>query len=651
MDEAALRDLIAGKIQKLKQGLRLLQKEQYISNKYGTNSFIDLYAADEMNRHVLVELKRSNAAARQAMHEVTKYVESVKQYFGAKDGEIHVIIASTEWRELLVPFSRFASEAGFSAEGLLLTVDADESDFTAVPVTPLPVTQGRFIAPWHNLYWYTDREALEAGIAGIEDAYGKKGIEDYLVAVFYIPDESTEEGRRDVFRMQVAQMAETDESDLPELPSFPVYEYIAYTALQILPKEVCMEIISKNRQMLSEVEEILADGDWTEEDALSVLHEYVEATEPSPVCDFCETGSPAKFSYVLGMENSRLLKIIRHGLFERNVLLHDDVLCAELAGEDGSTGERFEQTICVENGAHVRELKSSIASALADNPVWRGHILRIIDEVCEDFPHAEMEFHVFNPCMGVFTLYYGVTKENGLLYIPSYYIRVKNPNDVRLYYGVLEWGGRALTFPEILDKYYMGSLEKLLFSVTWGGRETRDSDIIEDLGMQYSSYRMELQDGSRSVSVLCNERWHPAEKHSMEELLEEYCAHNDALITQIVRKIYPKDKGILFTSSNSDTELEKYVNRTMAKQRKCYFAGAPEVCDICKFPLGKEHFFIDGQLRNDKPWAFMCGDCFLAYGDKIEWGHGQLYQRDSHGWLQVGGFSPEDEMAEEQEEN
>ncbi len=96
----------------------MLQKEQYIPNEYGTKSFIDLYATDEEKRHVLIELKRSDAAARQAIHEVNKYVESVKRHFGAKDSEVHVIIASTEWAELLLPFSRFYADAGFSVEGM-----------------------------------------------------------------------------------------------------------------------------------------------------------------------------------------------------------------------------------------------------------------------------------------------------------------------------------------------------------------------------------------------------------------------------------------------------------------------------------------------------------------------------------------------------
>src|SRR5450755_3128222 len=110
MTESQLRDLIAKNITVIEPGLTLLNKEQYIPNSLGTKSFIDLYAKDAQGHHILIELKKSDASAREALHEIHKYVEGVKQHLGARDDEIRVIVASTEWRELLVPFSRFAAD-------------------------------------------------------------------------------------------------------------------------------------------------------------------------------------------------------------------------------------------------------------------------------------------------------------------------------------------------------------------------------------------------------------------------------------------------------------------------------------------------------------------------------------------------------------
>lgn len=242
MKESALRDLIAQHINKLKPGLTLLQKEQYIPNEHGTKSFIDLYAKDEKRRHVLIELKRSTTASRQAIHEVIKYVERVKQYFGAKDSEIHVIIVSTDWSELLLPFSRFYADTGFSIEGIQIDISEDNIDFQVQSIAPLPIVQGRLIAPWHNVYWYADDSAFQQEIAAIEHAYQQKGIDDYVIVKFYLPDHSTPDERRAALQAQVAGILNVSEPELFDSLSnisIPVHEYIAYTAVQMLSKDKC----------------------------------------------------------------------------------------------------------------------------------------------------------------------------------------------------------------------------------------------------------------------------------------------------------------------------------------------------------------------------------------------------------------------------
>ena len=229
MKESLLRDLIARKVHKLKPGLSLLQKEQFIPSEHGTKSFIDLYAVDEEKRHVLIELKRSNTAARQAIHEVNKYVERVKQYFGAKDSEVHVIIASTEWTELFLPFSRFYADASFSIEGIQIDVSEDENDFQVRPISPLSIMQGRFIAPWHNVYWYADSNSFQQGITAIEAAYQQKGIDDYVIVKFHLPDPSMSDKHYSVLKAEGAEQQHNVEK---AVHSFRVNEYIAYTAVK-----------------------------------------------------------------------------------------------------------------------------------------------------------------------------------------------------------------------------------------------------------------------------------------------------------------------------------------------------------------------------------------------------------------------------------
>ena len=428
MKESALRDLIAQHIKKLKPGLTLLQKEQYIPNEHGTKSFIDLYAKDEKRRHVLIELKRSTTASRQAIHEVIKYVERVKQYFGAKDSEIHVIIVSTDWSELLLPFSRFYADTGFSIEGIQIDISEDNIDFQVQSIAPLPIVQGRLIAPWHNVYWYADDSAFQQGIAAIEHAYQQKGIDDYVIVKFYLPDHSTPDERRAALQAQVAGILNVSEPELFDSLSnisIPVHEYIAYTAVQMLSKDKCMQIISCDKDQLEEAQELLPSME--EDEALRYLHESIESVEPTPQSDYYEIGYPPKFSKFYESPNCTSLGIIRHGIFLRNAVLTDDAIYSELQGKDGSTGQKFKKTVDMQNLAHVKNLKEDIAAVLETNPVWRNHILQIIDEIKSKFPDSKIDIYVFNPSTGVFTIYYALAKEEGYLYLTNYYSLFKNP--------------------------------------------------------------------------------------------------------------------------------------------------------------------------------------------------------------------------------
>jgi hypothetical protein len=642
MKEPQLRDLVSLNISKLESGLTLLQKEQYIPNEFGTRGFVDLYAKDEADNHVLIELKRSNTSSREALHEVTKYVEGVKRHFGVKDDEIRVIVASTEWTELLVPFSRFAEDATFSLRGYEVIVTDDNSNFDAKPVQTLPLSQGRFIAPWHEMYWYADESSFENGICSIQSICQEKGINDYVLAKIYLSNELNAEERKAAMRASVAQMIGIDESEVSSFPEIPVYKYIAYVGLQLLTKEKYMQILSSDSSAIEEVRECLHDMD--EEEALCFLHESVKAMNPRPQCDSYEIGYPAKFEKLINGPSCEILSIIRNGSFSKNTLLSDETIISELRGEDGSTGQRFKKSVFISNVAHTKILQREIASCLSENPIWRTHILRIIDDIKIEFPDSEVEVSIYNPCTGIFTIYYVATKENGVLYIPSYHIIVQTPSDTRMYYGALEKSGEALSFTKILDKYYEGNLNTLLFSLTWGGKDSRDSDIVEDLGVQYRSFRCDVDGENRTFYALRDNKWRACGPVNPIGLFFQYLEHNEKLVRQIVTRIQARDMGAFFNLGSSPLSLDELVDMDRAEKHRVYYANAPLECDICSCSLENEKYMIDGKVQDYGVWACMCSDCFNSFGENISWGKGQLYLRNNKGWLLVSGFADDFEV-------
>ncbi|HEX4330071.1 MAG TPA: endonuclease NucS domain-containing protein, partial [Burkholderiales bacterium] len=220
MTEDELRDRLALDISIIESGLTLLGKEQFIPNAIGTSSFIDLYARDSKGHHVLIELKRSDSAAREAIHEVQKYVEGVKQHLAVRDNEIRVIIASTEWRELLVPFSRFKADTNLAIDGVQIQVKAS-GEISTTSVSPLDTMQGRYLAPWHELNFYLDKESLNRGLEEYRDCCRTKGIENYVLVILSAPNEPIQsEGQ--LKRISVLQMLSQanlgNSNPVPEIP-------------------------------------------------------------------------------------------------------------------------------------------------------------------------------------------------------------------------------------------------------------------------------------------------------------------------------------------------------------------------------------------------------------------------------------------------
>src|SRR5437016_5205679 len=94
-----------------------------------------------MGNRVIIELKRSNQAAREAVHEIFKYVTLFQQQNGLPDHKIRCLIVSTEWDELRIPFSAVAALAHFQLSGYLIETDESGQVLRATPQTPVKLSE------------------------------------------------------------------------------------------------------------------------------------------------------------------------------------------------------------------------------------------------------------------------------------------------------------------------------------------------------------------------------------------------------------------------------------------------------------------------------------------------------------------------------
>jgi len=76
--EDEIRDYLAKNLDCIEGGMVLINKEEYLPNDKGASGFIDIFAKAKDGKLVIVEIKKSNAAARQAVQELSKYAALLK---------------------------------------------------------------------------------------------------------------------------------------------------------------------------------------------------------------------------------------------------------------------------------------------------------------------------------------------------------------------------------------------------------------------------------------------------------------------------------------------------------------------------------------------------------------------------------------------
>lgn len=533
MNENQIRDIISENMSILESGLSLLKKEQYIPGDIGTRSFIDLYARDVDGHHVIIEIKRSNAAAREAIHEIYKYVESVKRHLAVRDDEIRVFIVSTEWKELIVPFSHFVSDTSLSVIGLDLQPCAGGDNFISSIVSPLVITEGRFIAPWHELSTYVSRESLERGLLENQESCKRQGIKDYVIVILKPHPDFNLNARR--------QMIEYLGSDR----GIDDYEFMIYLAYNQLTREQCLKALSVDNEALEQAMSLASDEN--EQTNLFWLHNAVRDLPPYPHSDYAEIGTPAKFrGKILRDEKWEILSIEKYGAFKRNDLLSDEEIVSELCGSAGASKQKFERRVKVSNKAHVSSAKHDIEFCLQDNPIWRKHLISIIDECSKDFPRSTIAIDIFNPCTGLLTLYFYSREGGDLQYIPSFSVAVFNDDNeipVRFYCGMLLPDGSEGDLDNILMKYYEGDVARAVVSFSWGGYTNNDTDILEDAGFTYKTFKVDALGRSRSYYVYKNDRWRPSAAISPQEMFFQSMGSRKLLCSNLLAKIGPMDFG------------------------------------------------------------------------------------------------------------
>lgn len=140
--EIIIWDQLAKNLALLEPGLTLIQVNFPLPNIFGNKGNIDILAKDIFDNYVIIEEKRSKLTSRETLQEVLKYIGLIKHNFKARDSEIRVIIASTHWEELIIPFSELILGSTLAIKGIHILLDANSAIMRTETVIPIKISEG-----------------------------------------------------------------------------------------------------------------------------------------------------------------------------------------------------------------------------------------------------------------------------------------------------------------------------------------------------------------------------------------------------------------------------------------------------------------------------------------------------------------------------
>lgn len=177
--EVRIRDYLAEHLDILETDLSLVGKEYPITLD-GRLGKVDLLARDESDCLVIIEIKRSKQATRQATQEIQQYAELLQQKHGIGPEMVRGIIASTDWSQVLPAFSNMVRHGDYHVDGYQLFL-RDEVPYQATVVKPMKEPLPIIAAREHGIYLFSSAASRNEALSIISGSASENGLSDFIV--------------------------------------------------------------------------------------------------------------------------------------------------------------------------------------------------------------------------------------------------------------------------------------------------------------------------------------------------------------------------------------------------------------------------------------------------------------------------------------
>lgn len=611
--EANIRDHIAAHLDLIEPGLALLDSEFHLPNQQGASGFLDIFARDAAGKLVIIEIKRTDAAAREAIQELYKYVPLLREKFLVKNTDIRLILLSVEWHELATPYAEFAASAPFEVTAGVITLDVDGTPVEIEPMTQAALTSERKIGVRHFLWGFPDEATAAKAVAVIARRVQRFGLTDFVL----IQSRATKPvlgGRSFLYFAQRELRFE---------------EYMALIETSF--DEGQLEEFRESIADLTELEDRVAEAS----DAVWHLH------GGAPYCeigaDTAEIAHPEKGGKWFEDGAQEDIVVHRFGRFI-DPWLEDQTIIDEIRGEGGESDFRLRYSAHTDSPPQMAALRQRIENIFFFNEEWLGAVTQLIRYAERKGGPVRIDLVAYSPediLRAIAASAFGFPG-----YVPTFRLDIEHDGAVERFIGLPEWDGSPPDFNKVMAEHFSGDSFAYFVACHFGENRSMNRDIMTDLGMRYAVFRegesgpervraqgtsiIPVKGAIRSMNLMIHEHQEEVGK------LVEIFMTTDQGFAETIEAFVNSDHNI------AERQLAKMLESEAPPAEEMYWCGDITDCDLCGQPFAPMRFMIDAIFRGGVG-ANVCALCFLKEGRGIGTGRGQVYEASAKGWRHVAG--------------
>jgi len=479
-----------------------------------TKGRIDILAKDRFGQYVVIEIKKSNSTARETLHELHKYTGLLRINYRLAPDRIRCVVVSTQWKELLVPYSEFCRSFQYNVQGLLLTLDDHGNPVTVSKIIPLPEVPIGRVCPEHLSYLFTSSHRRDFVMEQLKSSLDHLGIKDYsILKMDYMGGNSN-----------------------------VIYSHAVYVVVDQFNDDMRKRLIKELNLDSEEIMEMLEINPYVVESMiLASLYDTKNLEET------VEIGYPEKFIILLSTWKVISVTCSGRWLLMKQSEDDDSELIQSISGIEGQNANYYQVFTSPRFRNRWEQAQADAAYCLQGNSVWTAAFNYFWETIAHSDPEVEVSVSVYNPLSGVLPLI-GYLRTREIRSLPMLEIIASGGNEpiLRSVIGFVIWDGQ--TFPKdvqtTLGTRFRDSF-KMIELYMLGGLWEYDEKILRLHGMEYCILFIETDEKSQKVQRLI---YHgkklefqpndPASIYSVDDFVTQNMGYNRNLLEWYGNHVY-----------------------------------------------------------------------------------------------------------------